>query len=195
MTPYQKIQTEGGLRDDFTRDSTAFREISRQTGLIKAALKDPSAAGTLAAATAFMKMLDPGSVVRESELGMALAAQGVTDRVMNYVNVIQSGKVLTASQRQEFGRLADEFFNQANSENAKRRDFYKTISSEYGLNPSRVIGKEPESQKRRSTTAAVGFLKTQKIDTQAKFDAAVRKLKASGWSDEEIREAANKAGL
>jgi len=195
MTPYQKTQTEGGLRDDFTRDSTAFREISRQTGLIKAALKDPSAAGTLAAATAFMKMLDPGSVVRESELGMALAAQGVTDRVMNYANVIQSGKVLTASQRQEFGRLADEFFNQANSENSKRRDFYKTISSEYGLNPSRVIGKEPESKKPRSTTAAVGFLKTQKIDSQAKFDAAVRKLKASGWSDEEIREAANKAGL
>lgn len=50
-------------------------------------------------------------------------------------------------------------------------------------------------RKPRNTTAAVGFLKTQKIDSQAKFEAAVRKLKVSGWSDEEIREAANKAGL
>ena len=195
MTPFQRIQTESKLRNDFIRDSSAFSEIARQVGLIKAALKDPSAAGTLSAATSYMKILDPGSVVRESELGMAMAATGILDRAKNYLEVLKSGKNLTEQQAADFGRLADEFYRQASATQNKRRDFYTKITSEYGLDPARVIGGDSSPAKPRSTTAAVGFLKTQKIDSQAKFDAAVRKLKASGWSDEEIREAANKAGL
>ena len=164
--------------------------------MIKTALKDPSAAGTLAAATAFMKMLDPGSVVRESELGMALAASGVTDRMMNYVNIIQDGKVLTAQQRKDFDRLANEFFKQADAENVTRRKYYSDIAKEYGLNPSRVVGRESDAgQQKRSTVPAVGFFKSQKIDSQEKFNAAVRALKAKGWTDDEIRDAAASAGL
>lgn len=194
MTPFQRIQTESKLRNDFIRDSSAFSEIARQVGLIKSALKDPSAAATLSAATSFMKILDPGSVVRESELGMAMAATGIIDRAKNYLEVLKSGKNLTEQQAADFGRLADAFYSQAYETQKKRKDFYTKITSEYGLDPSRVIG-DDQKPKQRSTTAAVGFLKTQKIDSQAKFDAAVRKLKVSGWSDEEIREAANKAGL
>jgi len=77
--------------------------------------------------------------------------------------------------------------------NLSKRD-RKILDEQYSVVPA-VPGSIQQQPKQRSTTAAVGFLKTQKIDSQAKFDAAVRKLKASGWSDEEIREAANKAGL
>jgi hypothetical protein len=72
ISPYQRIQVESGLRDDYRTDSKNYAEIKRQSAIIKSALADPSAAGTLSAATAYMKMLDPGSVVRESELGMAM---------------------------------------------------------------------------------------------------------------------------
>ena len=78
--------------------------------------------------------------------------------------------------------------------NLSKRD-RKILDEQYSVVPAVPGTVQQQQPKTRSTTAAVGFLKTQKIDSQAKFDAAVRKLKASGWSDEEIREAANKAGL
>ena len=193
MTPYQRIQIEGGLRDDFRADSKSYTEIKRQASLINSALKDPSAAGTLAAATAFMKMLDPGSVVRESELGMALAATGMTDRIMNYANIIQSGKVLTAQQRNEFTSLTREFLQQAEAEHSKRKAYYKDTAESYGLNPSRIIGREQEHQGQqksaRDTTKATNWLKSRNIKTQSQFNDAVIELRKRGWTDDEIRAA------
>lgn len=149
ITPYQKIQLEGSLRDDFRADSKTYDEIRRQHGLITTALKDKSAAGTLAAATSFMKMLDPGSVVRESELGMALAAAGITDRIMNYANIIQSGKVLTEQQRNEFASLTNEFLKAAQAEHDRRKNTYRQNAAEYGLSPERVVGRDYVQQPQR----------------------------------------------
>ena len=70
-----KDSVERSLRNDYSTDSKNYAEIKRQSAIIKAAL-DPSAAGTLSAATAYMKNA-PVSVVRESELGMAMQAQGM----------------------------------------------------------------------------------------------------------------------
>lgn len=197
MTPYQRIQLEGGLRDDFRADSKTYDEIRRQHGLITTALKDKSAAGTLAAATSFMKMLDPGSVVRESELGMALASTGVTDRIMNYANVIQSGKVLTEQQRNEFASLTNEFLRAAQAEHDKRKNFYRQTATEYGLNPSRIIGRDeqqPKSQP-RSIAPAATWLKSRNLQTQQQFNTAVQQLRQRGWSEAEIRQAVQEAGL
>lgn len=149
ITPYQKIQLEGSLRDDFRADSKTYDEIRRQHGLITTALKDKSAAGTLAAATSFMKMLDPGSVVRESELGMALASTGITDRIMNYANIIQSGKVLTEQQRNEFASLTNEFLKAAQAEHDRRKNTYRQNAAEYGLSPERVVGRDYVQQPQR----------------------------------------------
>jgi hypothetical protein len=139
LKPSQKIQYEGQLRDDYRNDSKTFVEIQRQAKIIGESLNDPSAAGTLAAATSFMKMLDPGSVVRESELGMAMQSTGALDRFMNYTNVIQSGKVLTAQQKQDFGRLANQYLTAATDAQAKLNERYTAIANEYGINPKNIV--------------------------------------------------------
>ena len=139
LKPSQKIQYEGQLRDDYRNDSKTFVEIQRQAKIIGESLNDPSAAGTLAAATSFMKMLDPGSVVRESELGMAMQSTGALDRFMNYTNVIQSGKVLTAQQKQDFGRLANQYLAAATDAQAKLNERYTAIANEYGINPKNIV--------------------------------------------------------
>jgi len=138
MTKYQKIKLEGDLRDDYRKDSANFVEISRQAKIIESSLNDDSAAGTLASATAFMKMLDPGSVVRESELAMAMKTNGALDRMGNYINVIQSGQVLTAQQKQDFAKLIKAYSNASNEAQRNLNKKYGQIASEYGLDPKRV---------------------------------------------------------
>lgn len=139
MSGYQKIKLEGELRDDYRKDSANFVEISRQAKIIESSLNDDSAAGTLASATAFMKMLDPGSVVRESELAMAMKTNGALDRMGNYINVIQSGQVLTAQQKQDFAKLIKAYSNASNEAQRNLNKKYGQIASEYGLDPKRVV--------------------------------------------------------
>jgi len=139
MTGYQKIKLEGELRDDYRKDSSNFVEISRQAKIIESSLNDDSAAGALASATAFMKMLDPGSVVRESELAMAMKTNGALDRMGNYMNVIQSGQVLTAQQKADFAKLIKAYSKASNEAQRNLNKKYGQISSEYGLDPKRVV--------------------------------------------------------
>jgi len=138
MSGYQKIKLEGDLRDDYRKDSANFVEISRQAKIIESSLNDDSAAATLASATAFMKMLDPGSVVRESELAMAMKTNGALDRMGNYINVIQSGQVLTKQQKADFAKLIKAYSNASNEAQRNLNKKYGQISSEYGLDPKRV---------------------------------------------------------
>lgn len=73
-----------------------------------------------------------------------------------------------------------------------RRD-RKLLDEQFSVVPA-MPGTEPAT-KPRSTVPAVGYFKTQKIKTQDQFNAAVRALKAKGWTDAEIRAAAAEAGL
>lgn len=133
------INTELKLADDYRAESKDYATVSRQYSIIKKSLDNPSAVGTLAAATAVMKMLDPGSVVRESELGMAMNATGAMDRFQNYLNVIESGKVLTEDQKKEFSSLTDQFFNAYKEYQSNINDKYMQRAQNYGLNPKNII--------------------------------------------------------
>jgi hypothetical protein len=135
------FKNEQSLKDDFTKDSKAFVDVRDGYTRMKSALENPeiTAASTLAGATAFMKLLDPGSVVRESELGMALAASGAIDRALNYFNILQKGKVLTESQRQDFLNIGRQLYEAAEANQATLENQYRQDAAAYGLNPERVV--------------------------------------------------------
>lgn len=138
----ETFKDEQALRKEYTDQSKDYIQLSEGYGKVKGALaSDPtrSAPATLAAATQFMKMLDPSSVVRESELGMALAAAGMWDRFQNLYNTVQHGKVLTPQQASEFGRIADVVFGAANAAHQKRVQHYRGLSQSYNFNPDRVV--------------------------------------------------------
>jgi uncharacterized protein YdbL (DUF1318 family) len=87
-----------------------------------------------------MKLLDPGSVVRESELGMAMAATGLMDRVQNYAGMIMNGNKLTPQQRKEFQNLADTLMAQSSQLYNAKRGEYGQIAQRNGLNVEDVTG-------------------------------------------------------
>jgi hypothetical protein len=143
MTGGQKgFDNELTLKKTFAAEPVykAYGEMQSAYGQITDSLKAESPAGDLAAATKFMKLLDPGSVVRESELGMAMAASGALDRARNYAELRISGKKLTPDQRKDFQQLSDQLFGTATTAyNTKRNEFFE-MGSAYGLNADRALG-------------------------------------------------------
>lgn len=133
--------TEMKLGDDYRAQSKSFKEVGDAYRLINSTLDKAttSPAATLASATKFMKLLDPGSVVRESELGMALAATGVLDRAANYFTTLQSGKVLTKSQVADFKNITQQIYGAAQ---ASQRDIdanYRSQAQAYKLRPEMIV--------------------------------------------------------
>ena len=137
------------LRSDFRSEPIykGFQEVKSAYDQVKESAKLASPAGDLAAATKVMKILDPGSVVRESELGLALSASGLGDRVGNYANMVITGQKLTPAQRKDFLNLSEQLYNaSANQYNAKRGE-YAGISERNQLNTADVVGAPAQVQK------------------------------------------------
>ena len=107
---------------------------------VEASLKKENPIGDVAAATKIMKLLDPGSVVRESELGIAMAATGKLDRISNYVDMWKKGTLLTPTQRTEFGALANELYNASAKAYNDKRGEYAGFGAKYGIDANTALG-------------------------------------------------------
>lgn len=136
------FKNERDLRNDFKSEPIykAHQEVKVAYGQIDKSLKLKSPAGDLAAATKIMKLLDPTSVVRESELSMAIAATGLEDRITSYVTNIINGTKLTPKQREDFRKLANELYTESDRAFSSKQKEYGDVAAEYGLNPRRVGG-------------------------------------------------------
>jgi hypothetical protein len=134
------FKNERDLRNDFAGLPTtkAFNEVQSAYDQIQVAIKKESPAGDLAAATKIMKILDPGSVVRESELGMAMAATGALDRLVNYGDMVIKGTKLTPSQRKDFGQLSQQLYGAAADRYDQSVGEYRGVAKQYNLNEDYV---------------------------------------------------------
>jgi hypothetical protein len=143
MTGGQKgFENEMTLKKTFAAEPVykAYSEMQSAYGQITDSLKQSSPAGDLAAATKFMKLLDPGSVVRESELGMAMAASGALDRATNYAQMRINGTKLTDTQRKDFQQLSNQLFGTATSAYNQKRGEFEQMGSAYGIDANRALG-------------------------------------------------------
>lgn len=130
------------LRGDFRSEPIykAHQEMESAYSQIQQSLKAGTPIGDLAAATKIMKLLDPGSVVRESELGMSVSATGLEDRLRNYVSNVITGNKLTPQQRKEFQGLADALVAQSSHLYNTKRGEYSRIAERNGLGVEDVVG-------------------------------------------------------
>lgn len=115
-----------GARTEFT-GLPAVRSFAEQTsayGRVVASAEDPSPSGDLALIFNFMKVLDPGSVVREGEFATAQNAGGIDERTRSLYNRLMSGERLTQVQREDFLDRSTRLYRQAEEQ-------YKDISNQY----------------------------------------------------------------
>ena len=110
-----------------------FNDMKSSYGQVMTALSQGTPIGDVAGATKMMKLLDPGSVVRETELGIAMAASGRMDRLQYYFNNWASGEKLTPTQREDFKQLSNELYAAAGQAYNQKRDEYKGFGNAYGF--------------------------------------------------------------
>jgi hypothetical protein len=95
--------------------------------------------GDLSLIFGYMKMLDPGSVVREGEFATAQNAAGVPERITNIYNKVITGQRLSPSQRGSFKGQAKGLYTSALEGEKTVRTGLERISKGYGLNPDNIF--------------------------------------------------------
>lgn len=123
LPDYNKLVNE--LADDIRAESKDFSKQRSSFGLIRAAAEDPSPAGDLALIFNYMKVLDPGSTVREGEFANAQNSGSVPQRIRSLYNSIVKGTRLSAPQRADFVNRAARLYNSAAEEQRDRNARFK----------------------------------------------------------------------
>lgn len=140
------------LRKEFI-GSQAVKNFELQSsafGRIVESARDPSPAGDLALVFNFMKVLDPGSVVRESEFATAESAAAwlqeqeqlgvrVPLPVASAIRRMQTGQRLSEEQRADFVGRAANLYKGAEEQHNIVRDQYARIAEERGYPLSQSI--------------------------------------------------------
>jgi len=117
-----------------------YKESQLQFSKIKTSAKADSAAGDMSLIFAYMKMLDPDSVVREGEQATAEAARGIPDSVLNLYNKAMNGEKMGLTQRKDFVTVARKLFKDIKRLAAPSIDKIRGLTTKYDLDENDVFG-------------------------------------------------------
>lgn len=127
------------LRGEYLKQSGDFVSVRDAFGRLQAAAQDTTGASDVAMVYAFMKMLDPGSVVREGEFATAENTAGIPDQIRQLYNRALTGERLPPQVRADFLQQGGRQFVGAKSRQDAVVKQYGTLAQRYGFDPS-VIG-------------------------------------------------------
>ena len=124
-------EDESRLRKEFNAipQVKSFSDQSQAYGRIIASADLPSAAGDLALIFNYMKVLDPGSTVREGEFANAQNAGSVPARLGAFYNNVVDGQRLTVEQRQDFVDRGGRLYKDAETGFMKRYNQYSELAT------------------------------------------------------------------
>ncbi len=150
----QKLAEEGKLaerapaiedpakgRKEFTglpavKEYVTVRDAQRR---VEASATDPSAAGDLALIFNYMKVLDPGSTVREGEFATAQNAAGVPGRIRSLYERVLKGTRLNEEQRADFLNRSRKLYDTKLQSHLKIEDQYRKLAEKSNIDPSDVV--------------------------------------------------------
>jgi hypothetical protein len=135
----ENFDKEKKLRDSFLKESGSFKDQRDAFARVKASAEDPSAAGDFALVFNFMKVLDPGSTVREGEFAAAGKAAGLSDQIIAQLAKIDRGEILAPDQRADFLDRSTRLFAEAEGIHSKRVGQFTGLAERNGLDVNNVI--------------------------------------------------------
>lgn len=128
-----------GLRKEYITAATDYRKIRDSYARVQESGTEPSAAGDLALIFNYMKMLDPGSVVRESEFATAAATGAWGERVKAAGLKILEGERLSPVMRTDFITRASMLQQRQTAQHGRRKSEYTRLAKSFNINPEQVI--------------------------------------------------------
>ena len=144
LDPAKTFEQEEKLRKEFQGRTKVYGELGTTFNNIKSSAEAKNGPGDIALITGFMKMLDPGSVVRETEFATARDTAGLYERLLNTSQKLQSGQLfaLDSKQRQEYVNLAKQYLDSAQKKAGEDKKALGVVVKNYRLNPDNVFGPE-----------------------------------------------------
>jgi len=177
---------EDNLRDDFRKASGEFIKVRDSYGRILST--DPTGAGDLSLIFNYMKMLDPGSVVREGEFATAQNSAGVPDIIRAKYNQLREGTRLAEEQRADFKKQAENLYNTALDSQSYVESEFKGISEAYGFDPKRIVseyGKPLEGKIFSNQLSVMSNEELKNLDvtmlSPSQQDLVLKELRKRNW--------------
>jgi len=180
---------------DFRKEFTGLQPVKDFSGVsfsysrVISSATDPSAAGDLALIFNFMKVLDPGSVVREGEFATASNAGGIDDSIRNIYNRVRDGTRLTEKQRADFVDRASKLYKGAEDQYMNLAGQYGNFAKNAGLVPEQVI---PDFRFKGEIPTKPTILqvppKPSRYATEAEWRNAWQNVDGTGFTEEMRRE-------
>lgn len=137
----QSFKNTSELRKEWRKTpTTKITEIAtQQSQKINQAARAGTAQGDLSLVFAFMKMLDPNSVVRESEYAAAADTRGLFEEAKAIIPKLQSGETLPPEQRARFVELSNKFAEIQKNAQKDVNAFYAGIAERNGFDTRDII--------------------------------------------------------
>tara|TARA_R100000315_G_C5233442_1_gene144513 strand:+ start:293 stop:1108 length:816 start_codon:yes stop_codon:yes gene_type:complete len=138
LDPDKAAAIEKGLRGDYLKLTKDFKVIGESFQTIMAGAEDPTAASDLSLIFNFMKMLDPDSVVRESEFATAERSGSFSEATQNLISRLWDGERLKVT-RPQFLKQAMEIYNARipGYESIGRQ--YREIAGRHNVDPLNIV--------------------------------------------------------
>jgi len=127
------------LRKEFLSQSKEYQKVRDSYTRVVGSTRDPSPAGDLSLIFNYMKMLDPGSVVRESEFATAAATGSYGQRIQASVQRVLSGERLAPEMRKDFVSKAAVLIQGMQDQHFKRERNYNSIALKNNLPVDEVV--------------------------------------------------------
>lgn len=139
--PLQVAARSDALRNQFNQDPSYKNAvtIAEQYGNVQAASRVDTAAGDLKLIFSYMKMLDPGSTVREGEFANAQNAAGIPDQIRNLYNRAAKGTRLNPTQRADFLNQAKGTMDSQRNLLKGVKERYGSVASKRGIDPEEIV--------------------------------------------------------
>jgi len=137
------FDAENKIYTEYTKATASMVESQIAFNKLKQAADQGDGPGDLALVFSFMKMLDPGSVVRESEFAAAQDTAGLFQKLQVLAKKVEDGSLLSVEQRKGFLDLSQKFLNAGNAHMATIRRNKGLQVKNYGLNAANIFGYEP----------------------------------------------------
>lgn len=132
-------ESEQKLRKEFTALTKEFPKVRDAYARIEASVEDPSPAGDLALIFNYMKMLDPGSVVRESEFATAATSGSYGERFKAAIGRINSGERLSPQMRADFLNRSRSLYQRSEKIHTNMEKQFQGMAGASGLDAGRTI--------------------------------------------------------
>jgi hypothetical protein len=139
-TTQQGFTQENTLRDEYQKGAKSFSVVNDAYSKISSVPASPT--GDLSMLYNYMKMLDPNSVVRESEFRVAATARPLLENLglsWDRIGSVWSGNRMTPGQRADFQKSAKGVYGAALNNQTQWDAQYTDLATNYGLDPKHVV--------------------------------------------------------